>query len=761
MAFGGAVKLQGEKEYREALSKITNNLKVISSEMKVVTSNFDKNSKSIDGLKKQNDLLTSKLDEEVNALNKAKQMLDKAKSSTDSNKETIQKWQVEVNKAQASVNKTSQELQKNTTEINKMERANISNTSELKKFEQAEKSASNQTSIFGDVLKANLAGDFIKTGITTMLNGIKQLSGAMLSLGKSSIQSYADYEQLVGGVDTLFGSNSKTVQEYANNAYKTAGLSANQYMETVTSFSASLLQSLGGDTAKSAKYADRAITDMSDNANKMGTDMSMIQNAYQGFAKQNYTMLDNLKLGYGGTKTEMQRLIADANKVKQANGEMADLSIDSFADVTEAIHIIQNEMGITGTTAKEASTTISGSINSVKSAWTNLLSGLANGNSDLGTLTNNLVDSVLTSVNNLVPAVETMANSVVQVLPNILNKIIKNILPVISNVLSTILNTLSENSSKIVPLIVDLLSGISNIILQNLPTILNMGIQIIVSLGQGISQQLPTLIPIMIQAVLDMVTTLLDNIDLIIDTGIQLTLGLADGLINALPDLIDKIPIIIEKLLTAITSNLPKLTEMGVQLTIKLGEGLIKAIPQLISKLPQIAMSIIRSIANYRVNMMEVGKNLIKGLWEGIKNVKDWVIDKIKGFGKSILDGLKKFFGIKSPSRLMRDMVGSNLAKGIGVGFEKEMKSVSKQMNSAVPTNFDTGISTREINNIKTSGNKNNDVSTLANLLNTNQPNPFNVTINNNSKYISASENAKQIRTNVQWYLLNQKRRGA
>lgn len=252
--------------------------------------------------------------------------------------------------------------------------------------------------------------DSLKSGLKTVATvGATALGAAaagVASLTKQSIENYAEYEQFVGGVETLFKDSSDTVMGYAENAYKTAGLSANEYMSTVTSFSASLLQSLNGDTAAAAQIADTAITDMADNANKMGTSMESIQNAYQGFAKQNYTMLDNLKLGYGGTKEEMERLIADANRVKEANGEMADLSIESFADVTEAIHIVQTEMGITGTTAKEAGSTISGSVASMKSAWTNLVTGLGDANADIDVLLDNFLDSVETVGKNLLPAVK-------------------------------------------------------------------------------------------------------------------------------------------------------------------------------------------------------------------------------------------------------------------------------------------------------------------------------------------------------------------
>lgn len=271
--------------------------------------------------------------------------------------------------------------------------------------------AAEKTNSFSSKLKSGLGG-----AAKVAAAGVAAVTTAVVGLAKKSVEAYADYEQLVGGVETLFKDNADAVIKYAENAYKTAGLSANQYMETVTSFSASLLQSLGGDTEAAASVADVAITDMADNANKMGTSMESIQNAYQGFAKANYTMLDNLKLGYGGTKEEMERLIADANRVKEANGEMADLSIDSFADITEAIHIIQSEMGITGATAAEASSTISGSVASMKAAWQNLLTGLANGNADINTLLNDFLESVKTVGENILPVIKTAVENILQLL---------------------------------------------------------------------------------------------------------------------------------------------------------------------------------------------------------------------------------------------------------------------------------------------------------------------------------------------------------
>ena len=286
---------------------------------------------------------------------------------------------------------------------------------------------------------SNLASG-VKTGLSTVakVGGAAIAAGAagVAALTKMGVEGYAQYEQLTGGVETLFKTSQGTVMQYAENAYKTAGMSANQYMETVTSFSASLIQSLDGDTAKAAEVGNMAITDMSDNANKMGTSMEMIQNAYNGFAKSNFTMLDNLKLGYGGTKEEMQRLIDDANRVKAANGEMADLSIDSFADVTEAIHIIQTEMGITGTTAREAATTIEGSISMMKGAWQNLVVGMADSEADMEVLINNFVESTATAAKNLLPRIEQtligigdLITELAPVISEALPKLVKAVLP--------------------------------------------------------------------------------------------------------------------------------------------------------------------------------------------------------------------------------------------------------------------------------------------------------------------------------------------
>ena len=346
-------------------------------------------------------------------------------------------------------------------------------------FADNAKDAAKRFSLSWDGAKESIEGlaEKLKTGIATAAKvgaaGLAAAAAGVTALTKSSIEQYAEYEQLVGGVETLFKASSDVVQEYATNAYKTAGMSANEYMNTVTSFSASLLQSLDGDTAAAAEKANLAITDMSDNANKMGTSMEMIQNAYQGFAKQNYTMLDNLKLGYGGTKEEMQRLLDDAEKL---SGQKFDLS--SYGDIVDAIHVVQTEMGITGTTAKEASTTISGSVDSAKAAWQNLVTGIADGNADVGELTDNFVESVETAAGNILPVVDTVIENLLTVLeekgPDIINggarlfgkiaagaiKSIPTIISSIPDIIDAIVQGFKESDLDIIEIGKDIVNGI-------------------------------------------------------------------------------------------------------------------------------------------------------------------------------------------------------------------------------------------------------------------------------------------------------------
>lgn len=683
-SFGGTVKLTGESEYRKALRDITTNLKEVSSELKLTNTQFSSGDKTVKETKNAYTNMNTTIQEQKEKISSLRSALSEAEKEYGSNNEKVKTFKTQLNNAE--------------NQLIQMENATDKSNKELKEMKNGFDDAGQGALKFGDLLKANVLGDFITSGLKAVGNGIKQIGSTFLNVGKQALDSYADYEQLVGGVETLFKDNASTVENYANNAYKTAGLSANDYMETITSFSASLLQSLNGDTAKVAEVGNMAVTDMADNANKMGTDMSLIQNAYQGFAKQNYTMLDNLKLGYGGTKSEMQRLLSDAQKITGIKYD-----INNLNDVYQAIHVIQGKLDITGTTAKEASTTIQGSVSAMKSAWQNMLTGIADDNADFEGLVGNLVESIGIAAENIMPRVKIIIDGIVALLPQLAEKIIEH-LPEIMDAGSEIITQLIDSLTTFAPdvgysafyIIESLLTGILN----NLPTIMQAGIELLTELINGISQTLPNLIPVAINSLITLTTTILDNIDLIINSGIELILALAEGLINALPQLIDKIPVIIEKLIMAITNNLPKLIEMGVTLIAKLAVGLIKAIPQLISKIPQIISSLVRGFANYFSNMHDVGKNLVSGIWEGIKNAKDWLLGKIKEWCGNILNGIKAFFGIHSPSKVFKDEIGTNLALGVGEGFSDTMKTVSNDMSAAIPTEFDFNSTVDRVNNI-------------------------------------------------------------
>lgn len=390
---------------------------------------------------------------------------------------------------------------------------------------------------------ASKAGSVIGSTFKVIASGITAATGAIAGLAKVAVDQYATYEQMVGGVETLFKDSAGIVENYAANAYKTAGLSANEYMNTITSFSASLLQGLGGDTKKAAEVGNQAVIDMSDNANKMGTDMQSIQNAYQGFAKQNYTMLDNLKLGYGGTKSEMERLLADAEKLTGVHYD-----ISNFSDIIEAIHAVQENLGITGTTAKEASTTIEGSMNMTKAAWKNMLTGMADDDADFDTLVDNLVDSVGHLAENLLPRIGIAINGVgklisellpvvVNKIPDVINTVLPSLLDTGKNLISTLVTGIQENVSSISSGALEIITTLIEAILEVLPQLLEVGGTIAINLINGLAEKLPELIPKIVDSITNLAAMVLNNADTFVQVGSELVAKLLEGMQNAIPGL--------------------------------------------------------------------------------------------------------------------------------------------------------------------------------------------------------------------------------
>ena len=502
---------------------------------------------------------------------------------------------------------------------------------------------SKKISELGD--KAKVVGSAVgKLGKGLAIAGTAAATAVGTMVAKS-VSSFADYEQLTGGVDTLFKDSSAAVQKYANDAYKTAGLSANSYMETVTNFSASLISSLKGDTAKAADYANSALVDMADNANKMGTNMTDIQNAYQGFAKQNYTMLDNLKLGYGGTQAEMKRLLGDAQKL---TGQKYDIS--SFADITQAIHAIQTQMDITGTTAKEASTTISGSWGSLKAAFENTLVGLTTGGEMFDQSLDALVDSAKTFGQNVIPAItgalsgvgyliDGLAPTIGEVIPPLINDLAPTLANSAASLISSLVNGLVQNASQfsncLNNIVVVAVTGLSAVV----PKLLIATSQIVGNLMQGLSNSMPQIISGAVTLIEGLVDGLVDNVPLLAMGAVQLVTSLANGLIENLPRIIDAGVNLITGIISASYSMMPQIIQGGMQLVVNLAVGLVRAIPQLIAALPQIMGAIVKGFMS--VNWFDLGLQLIKSIWGGIKSIESEMWNGVKEKTSELWGGVK------------------------------------------------------------------------------------------------------------------------
>lgn len=511
---------------------------------------------------------------------------------------------------------------------------------------------------------------------------LKDIGSAFVDMGKQAVQGFAEItkasvesraalEQNLGGVETLFGSSAETVIANAERAYQSAGMSANTYMETVTSFSASLLQSLEGDTVAAASAADQAIIDMSDNANKMGTDIQAIQNAYQGFAKGNFTMLDNLKLGYGGTRGEMERLIENANKVKEANGEMADLSIDSFADITEAIHIIQTEMGITGTTAAEASATIEGSMNAAKAAYDNFLNGSITGEEFAETAmvaVENIANSVAESVQNFADQLPGMVNVIAEKIPELVETLgppLLDALGAVAQSVDTIGGTLIdslvagtiENAPKMMESAAAAISSLLDGITARLPDVINNGVQVVTAISTGIANNLPT----------------------IIASAGKLIVTLITGLIQALPQLTAAALQIVTALANYLIENGPQILQKGVELIGMLVQGLLQSIGLVLSAGGQIVDKLKAKFTE--IDWGEVGRRIIEGIKNGLASAGGMIVDAARDTARKALNAAKSFLGINSPSRVFKEQVGEMIPAGMAEGIEDGAPEVESSMD--------------------------------------------------------------------------------
>lgn len=523
---------------------------------------------------------------------------------------------------------------------------------------------------------ASSVGKGLKTVAKVGGTAIAAGAAGVAALTKMGVEGYAQYEQLVGGVDTLFKTANKTVMAYAENAYKTAGMSANEYMNTITSFSASLIQGLGGDTEKAAELGNMAITDMSDNANKMGTSMESIQNAYQGFAKQNYTMLDNLKLGYGGTQTEMYRLLQDAKELDSTFD--ADFSISKkgtleadFADIVKAIHIVQNNMGITGTTAKEAASTIEGSLSMMKGAWQNLVVGMADENANMDVLINNLVESTTTALGNLIPRIEQtlsgfgqLVEGLAPVIGSALPGLVSSVLPSLLNAAIGLVNSVISALPGLVDMLVtsvipSLISGIIttlNALVAMLPVLIPQLVSGLVSMIVALCEQFSAIIQPIIdhlpEILISICDALLSNLPLLIQGALSLILGLVSALPSLVTAICDALPTIVDMVCQALIDNTPLLIDANIQIVGALISALPTIIMALVTALPGILQSVWNAITEFfaplaewfNTNVVQPVSDFFAGLWQGICDgvsaAWEWIVGIFSTVGAWIYDNV-------------------------------------------------------------------------------------------------------------------------
>ena len=535
---------------------------------------------------------------------------------------------------------------------------------------------------------------------------VTELGSKAVDVAKASISSYAEYEQLIGGVETLFGHAAKYVEDYADNAYKSAGISANEYMSTVNSMAAALNQATGSEW-QSAKLANQAVIDMADNANKMGTSMELIQNAYNGFSKQNFMMLDNLKIGYQGTKSEMERLLVDATKLSGI-----EYDINSYADIVSAIHVIQEEMGVAGTTQKEATETISGSLAMVQGAWTNLISGLANEDADIGNLFEKLLNSIFGEdgqggfIGNIMPRIEQALKGITefikigaQRLPEIASTILPDLVKSFMDVIMSIFENLTSNSDEIIGnlgelfgILVENALVLVKTLITTLPTILEVAITLITTLAEGISEALPELIPTAVNIIMELVHVLLRNLDKIIGAALDIIGALVTGVFDALPRLDTASYEIIFELVGAIIRSLPKIIETAIVVITEFCDYLVEEGISLVNgdtlgRLLDALVDVWKTI-----DWAEIGKSIIQGIVEGI--TKWW--DTLEQSVFNIADGIKNAFTMKldihSPSKVFEnygEMIDQGLAIGMSSGASEK---ATLDLANDVTSNFNPSV---------------------------------------------------------------------
>ena len=745
--FGGTVKLDGESEYRKALSNITAQMKVMSSEMMKVTAEYGKNDNSIEGLTAKNKVLTNQIDVQTERVNTLRGALEQSTNEYgEADKKTLS-WQAALNRAEAELTKLNKELADNQEVMSQSGDSSNDSSKGLKEFGDEAKNSEQKVLSLGDVVKANLISEAIIGGIKSLGSAIKNVSGSVTNLIGEMREYNTDLDKLeantvsnnndfdlmkdkMQGLVAITGETDSSIEALSN--LMATGLDDSQMEAAVNGLSGAIIKF--PDTLKIESLADSlqetiatgsATGQFSELIGRMGGNVDEfnegLANCSSEVEKQNYALQWLSESGLADINAEYQ----------EANKGVISLSVAEQKLTDVKARLADNLTNTLGPALASSKTAIADFGQSMITSFSMLFYGDIEGGAKM------VADSFI-----------NLANDLSSILPQMLT--------VGTNLIQGLLQGIQQALPTMMPVITEAIMSLVEFILENLPLILDTGIQIILALIQGISESLPELIPTIINALLEMVNTLLSNINLIVDAGIQLTLGLAQGLINAIPQLIERLPEIIDQLIMGLTTNLPKLMAMGVQLTIQLGVGLVKAIPQLISKIPQIIASIVKGFANYISQVWSIGSDIVKGIWQGISNGFDWIKKKIKQWVGNVIDFFKELLGIHSPSTVFRDQIGSNMALGIDDGFSKEMVSVRNNMAKAIPTDFETKINTKvnyeqsDLDQIRNSQNQDINISDNQSLKNNQNGDNYQIVINNNSRYTSPSENARLMKRSLQ-----------
>ena len=693
-SFGGTIKLQGESEYKKALSEITGNLKVLNSEMKVVTSQYDRNDKSAESLSSQNDVLNKKIDEQQSKVDILTKALKEAEQETGENSATTKKWQIELNNAQAELNKLNKQVENNEEALKDLDSATDKAEKEIKDLgDTSEKTGGKLKSFLGGV--GNVAKGFavgvvgsltgLATGLIAVTEESKEFNNNMAKLESSAKDGGYAVDYAKKGFQELYG-------VLADETGANTTMSNLMAIGTTTKNVDTLITASKGIWAK---YGDSipldGLAEAVNHTSKLGSVQGNLADAleWSGITVDDF----NAKLEKCRTEEERTQLIVDTlNKEYGKLGEEFEKNNEAMISLNEAQMNIKQSMAEIGEAfapvlamLTQFGAEVLAELVPYVQEFAEILSNISNGSL-----------SVSDGISKMTNVVLDLATNLVAQLPNILQAGV--------GIVKSLLSGIQTSLPQIMPVVMEIITTLVNGLVDLLPQILQTGITILTELVKGIADSLPTLIPTVVDAVILMVETLIDNIDLIIDAGIQLILGLADGLIEALPRLIEKVPVIMQKLIDAFVRNFPKIVKAGGELIGKLVVGLIGSLGELLMQGPKIVKTLITGIMSVNKEIKNTGINLVKGIWEGISGSMDWIKNKIKGWVGNVTNFLKKLFGINSPSKLFKEQIGTNLALGVGEGFGDTMSEVSKDMANAIPTEFDTDVSLKANASTKSSG---------------------------------------------------------